>query len=54
MILIGQDIGMLERSYPNYIKISHEAFEFVFLHEFGLYYPENDRAEQYAKIITRS
>ena len=37
------DIGMLEGSYANYIKILHKDFEFVL--DFDQYYPENKEAE---------
>ena len=40
---------MLEGSYADYIKTLHNAVEFV--PDFGQYYPENDRAELYIRII---
>jgi hypothetical protein len=49
VIFIEWDIGMLEGSYANYIKILHKAFEFV--PDFGQSYPDNEEAEQYFRII---
>lgn len=49
MIFIGWDIGMLEGQYANYVKILHNAFEFVL--DFGQYYPETEEAELYTKIV---
>lgn len=40
----------LEGRYANYFKVGHNAFEFVI--DFGQYYPENDQAELYTRIIT--
>ncbi len=40
----------LEGKYANFFKVGHNAFEFVI--DFGQYYPENDRAELYTRIIT--
>ena len=40
----------LEGKYANFFKVGHNAFEFVI--EFGQYYPENDQAELYTRIIT--
>ena len=40
----------LEGKYANFFKVGHNAFEFVI--DFGQYYPENDRAELYNRIIT--
>ena len=40
----------LEGQYANYFKVGHNAFEFVI--DFGQYYPENDQAELYTRIIT--
>jgi len=40
----------LEGQYANYFKVGHNAYEFVI--DFGQYYPENDQAELYTRIIT--
>ena len=40
----------LEGKYANYFKVGHNAFEFVL--DFGQYYPENNKAEMYTRIIT--
>lgn len=40
----------MEGKYANYFKIGNNAFEFVI--DFGQYYPENDQAELYTRIIT--
>jgi hypothetical protein len=40
----------LEGRYANYFKVGHNALEFVL--DFGQYYPENDQAELYTRIIT--
>ena len=40
----------IEGKYANYFKVGHNAFEFVI--DFGQYYPENDEAELYTRIIT--
>jgi hypothetical protein len=40
----------LEGKYANFFKVGHNAFEFVI--EFGQYYPENDQAELYTRIVT--
>jgi hypothetical protein len=40
----------LEGQYANYFKVGHNAYEFVI--DFGQYYPENDKAELYTRIIT--
>lgn len=40
----------LEGRYANYFKVGHNAFEFVL--DFGQFYPENDQAELYTRIIT--
>ncbi len=40
----------LEGQYDNYFKVGHNAYEFVI--DFGQYYPENDQAELYTRIIT--
>ena len=50
MIFVGRDIGMLEGSYANYLKILHKAFEFVL--DCGQYYPETEEAELYTRIVT--
>ena len=44
------DIGMLEGSYANYIKILHKDFEFVL--DFDQYYPENKEAELSIWVVT--
>jgi len=40
----------LEGQYANYFKVGHNAYEFVI--DFGQYYPENEEAELYTRIIT--
>jgi hypothetical protein len=40
----------LEGQYANYFQVGYNAFEFVI--EFGQYFPENDGAELYTRIIT--
>jgi len=40
----------LEGQYANYFKVGHNAYEFII--DFGQYYPENDKAELYTRIIT--
>ncbi|UCE07445.1 MAG: DUF3467 domain-containing protein [bacterium] len=40
----------LEGRYANYFKVGHNAFEFVI--DFGQYYPENEGAELYTRVIT--
>lgn len=40
----------LEGKYANYFKVGYNAFEFVI--DFGQYYPENDQAELYTRIVT--
>ena len=40
----------LEGQYANYFKVGHNACEFVI--DFGQYYPENEEAELYTRIIT--
>jgi len=40
----------LEGQYANYFKVGHNAYEFII--DFGQYYPENDQAELYTRIIT--
>ena len=45
-----QEINNIEGRYANYFKVGHNAYEFVI--DFGQYYPENDQAELYTRIIT--
>jgi hypothetical protein len=40
----------LEGQYANYFQVGHNAFEFVI--DFGQYYPGNDGAELFARIVT--
>jgi hypothetical protein len=40
----------LEGQYANYFQVGHNAFEFVI--EFGQYYPGNDGAELFTRIVT--
>lgn len=39
-----------EGLYANYFQVGHNAFEFII--EFGQYYPGNDEAELFTRIIT--
>ncbi len=39
-----------EGRYANYFKVGHNAFEFVI--DFGQYYPGDEGAELYTRIIT--
>ena len=43
-------IVKLEGKYANYFNVGHNAFEFVL--DFGQFYPENEGAELYTRIIT--
>jgi len=45
-----RETNNLEGQYANYFKVGHNAHEFVI--DFGQYYPENDQAELYTRIIT--
>ena len=39
-----------EGKYANFFKVGHNAVEFVI--DFGQFYPGNDQAELYSRIIT--
>ena len=40
----------LEGRYPNYSKVGHHNFEFVL--DIDQFYPENDHAQLYTRIVT--
>ena len=40
----------LEGKYANYLKVGHNAVEFIL--DFGQYYPGSEEAELYTRIIT--
>jgi hypothetical protein len=47
---LPRDAGKLEGKYANYFKVGHNAFEFVI--DFSQFYPESEKAELCARIIT--
>ncbi len=42
----------LEGRYPNYFKVGHNNFEFVL--DIDQFYPENEHAQLYTRILTSS
>jgi hypothetical protein len=46
----SQDNSKLEGRYANYIKVGHNAFEFIL--DFGQFYPKSEEAQFHTRIIT--
>ncbi len=42
----------VEGRYPNYCKVGHNNFEFVL--DIDQFYPENEHAQLYTRIVTSS
>ena len=46
----SQDDGKFEGRYANYVKVGHNAFEFIL--DFGQFYLESEEAQFHTRIIT--